>query len=391
MEWWREVGAAFQIFLDQYGLVAAFAVLLIEEAGVPVPIPGDFLMLLLGVQARQGLVNFWVAVAAMELATVMGAAFLYYLARVAGRTAVYRYGRFVRLTPERLDRAEKWIAGKGFTAVFLGRLVPGLRIVTAVACGVFRVPARVFMPAMALGALFYILVYTALGYFVGPSVLSLLEHVHLPLNLLWSLVPLALLVWWIAQARRGLRAADESDWIIEPQHHPRIGATAGLLATLGSTALVNVLVNIGSSFAWQAPGDLVHQTADRVASWLIRDAQPWPILIAIPAYLSVGVAWGAVYGWRGADRIPLPDLWRGVAFSFIPLVISVGVVFPLIGIGVIGTGAVGPVALASEAVRHVAYGAILGLTYPVLLARRRRQRAQETKPIDVVRPPATTP
>ena len=46
---------------------------------------------------------------------------------------------------------------------------PGLRIVTAVACGVFEVPFRVFFPAMSLGALLYILVYTLLGYFLRTT------------------------------------------------------------------------------------------------------------------------------------------------------------------------------------------------------------------------------
>src|SRR5689334_18385363 len=133
MDWWTNLRDAFNLFLEQYGLIAAFTVLLVEEAGLPVPIPGDFLMLLLGIQARQGLVPLWLAIVAMEVATVVGATVLFALSRIAGRNMVYRYGRYVRLTPERLDKAEKWISQRGFWAVFLGRLVPGLRIVTAVA------------------------------------------------------------------------------------------------------------------------------------------------------------------------------------------------------------------------------------------------------------------
>src|ERR671933_1393527 len=171
MDWWDEVRLAMAAFLDQHGLVAAFVFLLIEEAGVPVPVPGDFLMLILGVRARQGDVSLWQAIGVMEAATLMGATFLYAAARLAGRGLVYRYGRFVRLSPERLDRAEQWLKQHGTRAVFLGRLVPGLRIVTALACGVFEMPFWVFFPAMALGALLYIVVYTLIGYFPGPPVL----------------------------------------------------------------------------------------------------------------------------------------------------------------------------------------------------------------------------
>jgi len=58
------------------------------------------------------------------------------------------------------------------------RLVPGLRIVTVVGCGVFGVPFRVFLPSLALGAFGYILIYTLAGYFVGPEILALLACLH---------------------------------------------------------------------------------------------------------------------------------------------------------------------------------------------------------------------
>src|SRR5438477_1656212 len=177
--WWTEAGLATSSFLNRHGLLAAFVFLLIEEAGVPVPVHGDVLMLILGVHAREGIVELWQAVLATWAGTMIGSTFLYFAARRAGRDLVYRYGRFIRLTPELLDRTEQWLKKHGSRAVFLGRLVPGLRIVTAVACGVFEVPFRAFFPAMSLGALLFILVYTLLGFFLGPPVLSLLEKIHI--------------------------------------------------------------------------------------------------------------------------------------------------------------------------------------------------------------------
>src|SRR5438094_3338940 len=204
VDWWTEVGLATSSFLYRQGLLAAFVFLLIEEAGVPVPVPGDVLMLVLGVQARQGIVQLWQAIAVTWLGTIIGSSFLYFASRIAGRSLVYRYGRFIRLTPERLDTTEQWLKHHGSRAVFLGRLVPGLRIVTAVACGVFEVPFHTFFPAMSIGALLYILVYTLLGYFLGPPVLTLLEKVHIPFGLLGSLVPLTLILWWTFRARQEL-------------------------------------------------------------------------------------------------------------------------------------------------------------------------------------------
>ena len=91
---------------------------------------------------------------------------------------MHRYGRFLRLNPARLGRAEDWIRQGGWRAIVLLRLVPGLRIATVVGCGIFGVPFRLFLPALALGGFGYLVVYTLLGYFVGPEILAIPTQLH---------------------------------------------------------------------------------------------------------------------------------------------------------------------------------------------------------------------
>jgi membrane protein DedA with SNARE-associated domain len=371
MDWWTEFGLATASFLDRHGLLAAFVFLLIEEAGLPVPVPGDFLMLYLGVRAGEGRVPLWQAIVVMELATVLGATFLYVLARIAGRGVVYRYGRFIRLTPERLDGAEKWLKHHGSRAVFLGRLLPGLRIVTAVACGVFDVPARVFLPSMSLGALLYIVVYTLLGYYFGQPVLDLIGQIHLPFGLLGSLIPLGVLVWWTVRARQGLGRRATHSGRFEADVRLRAGALAGLLATVGSTLLLNVVINLAGNIAFNAPSTIVDRTVDRLAFAFARELQPSLLFIVIPAYLAVGVLWGTLYGWKVEAMLPVPYDWlAGLAFAVMPWLSSLLIVMPLLGIGFFGVESTGVVALIGETIRHATYGILLGLMYPVLRTRR---------------------
>jgi membrane protein DedA with SNARE-associated domain len=329
-------------------------------------------MLLLGVQARQGVIQLWQAIAVSEAGTIIGSTTLYFIARFAGRTLVYRYGRYIRLTAERLDQAEGWLQKHGFWAVFFGRLAPGLRVVTAVACGVFGVSFRVFFPAMCLGALTYIVAYTLLGYFLGPPVLGLLEQVHIPVGLLGSLAPLALLIFWIRRARQDLARSDGP--IHEParNQHLLAGAMAGFLATLGSTLLLNVVINLAGNIAFNAPGTIVEQTANRIAFALARDVQPLVLFVATPVYLAVGIAWGLGYGWFGVGLFPAdrPDWLKGLAYAAMPMLVSLLVVMPVLGLGFFGVGSTGPVALTGEAIRHASYGVVLGLIYPIFVSRR---------------------
>src|SRR5262245_37479930 len=372
MDWWNEIALAMGSFLDRHGLLAAFLFLLLEEAGVPVPVPGDFLMLYLGVRAGEGRIQLWQAIAVMEMATIIGATFLYAVTRLAGRSLVYRYGRYIRLTPERLDTAEQWLSTHGARAVFLGRLLPGLRIVTAVACGVFSVRARVFVPSMSLGALLYIAVYTLLGFFLGQPVLDVLDRIHLPLGLLGWLVPLSLLLWWTARARQGLgRRAARVVGTTDREQQLRAGAAAGALATIGSTLLFNVVINLVGNIAFTAPSTIVERTAEHLAVAFAQDVQPTLLFVAVPASLAVGVVWGAVYGaWIEPSLNVSSDWMAGLVFGVLPLLTSLLIVMPLLGLGFFGIGATGIVALVGETIRHAAYGTLLGLIYPVLRARR---------------------
>ncbi len=67
-------------------------------------------MLLLGVHASQGRVPLWQALLVKELATLLGATALYLLASRGGRALVFRHGRYIHLTPERLAQAERWLS-----------------------------------------------------------------------------------------------------------------------------------------------------------------------------------------------------------------------------------------------------------------------------------------
>jgi hypothetical protein len=264
---------------------------------------------------------------------------------------------------------------------------------------VFDVPVWVFVPAMALGALVYIVAYTLLGYFLGPPVLITLEGLHLPFGLLGQLIPLGVIIWWTVRARQALRRkvmmGPQPSGEFEREPRRRAGALAGLLATIASTLLINVVVNLAGNLAFQTPDTIVEQTATRLAIALATEVQPLALFLAVPAFLTVGVLWGALYGlveprWPRPD---LPDWGKGIVFAFAPLTVSLLLVMPLLGLGFLGVGATGPVALVGEMIRHATYGVLLGLMYPILRARRsvrvRPHSAADVPPVQAIESQAT--
>lgn len=146
-----------------YGVLALFALLLVEEAGVPLPAPGDTLIALAGAQPHRTLPYTLEVLGLSTLAVFLGSSALYWLMRAGGRSFLTRYGRYLHLSQQRLDRVEGWIVQRGTVAIILGRLIPGLRIPTTVMCGLSGVPYRVYAPSAALAGFIWSALYFLLG------------------------------------------------------------------------------------------------------------------------------------------------------------------------------------------------------------------------------------
>ncbi len=203
--------------------------------------------------------------------------------------------------------------------------------------------------------------------------LDFLERIHIPFGLLGSLVPLSLILLWTYKARQGLGRRTDTSLPVDRRQQLRAGALAGGLATIASTLLFNVVINLAGNVAFSTPGTLVEQTAARLAFAFARELQPLLLFIAAPAFLAVGVLWGVLYAVWVEPRLPRhwSDWLKGLVFAALPLTASLLVVMPLLGLGgFLGVGAAGQVVATGEFIRHAAYGVQLGLLYPVFRTRR---------------------
>ncbi len=376
MNWWELMSNAADAFLVSHGVLAAFVYLAVEEAGVPIPVPGDFLMLTLGVRARDGSIVLWQVIAAMEAGTVLGSTLLYLVARRGGRGLVERYGRFIGISSSRLDRAEAQLNRHGAVAVVLGRLLPGLRVLTAIACGIFSVPFRVFLPAMAAGGLIYIIGYTLVGFFAGPAVFGVIEALHLPVAVIGSGGPLLVILGTLILIRRGLPHPMPRPYLA-PWHRARVGLLAGILATAGSLWTLDLVVAVTGDLAWRLPNSALAEDMGELSRALARDATGGLLWLAVP--LVAGIGWGAVYAVWAEPRLPGRDVVRGLLFALVPFVVGGVLLAPLLT-QMRDVMQLAPVALLTEAARQLCFGLILGLGYPVLRARHRPEESRASDP-----------
>ena len=222
--------------LARHSFGAILLAVVIEELGLPLPIPTDVLIVFTGTTAGRNLPQLFALFVALSLASAVGGSGLYAVVRRGGRPLVDRFGRYVHLGPERLKRAEALLERGGWGAIALGRAVPGLRYATVVACGLCKVPYPRFVTAHVVGSSVYVGAFLALGAVFGPAVLA---RIHLPaatLRLLWLLLlavglPLLVFLW-------GCRVQGRS-WPEAPRAHLVGGVLLGSFA--GATALAATL------------------------------------------------------------------------------------------------------------------------------------------------------
>jgi membrane-associated protein len=184
------------------GAVAGIALLVPLEAGVPIPIPADLVMLAVGARVSAGDLPLWVAVLAFEGVAIAGTSALFLLARGPGHGLIRRVGPKIGLTVARLERATGLIERRGQPALAVGRTTPGLRTLIVLAAGATGLPARRALPALIIGSSIFLQLHLFLGYFLGSAALRALRAATGPALAVIAVAVAGAIVFWLARRRR---------------------------------------------------------------------------------------------------------------------------------------------------------------------------------------------
>lgn len=201
-------GRGLRHFFNRYTYLPGFALLYIEESGIPLPAPGDVFVMYVGIHIPRNIGAWLAAWLGLIVAVTLGATNLYLISRKFGTKLVHSsFGEYVHLNPERLAKAEQWFARWGVLAIIFGRHVPGFRVPITVAAGTFGVKYRVFAPSVAISTAIWAGVMLTLGITIGPR-LALLLRAHGQIYVVWGAIVLVLIVTlYIRQRRRAARTA----------------------------------------------------------------------------------------------------------------------------------------------------------------------------------------
>jgi membrane protein DedA with SNARE-associated domain len=166
-----DADASIGSLLRAYGYLAGFALIYIEESGLPLFIPGDAFLVYVGHRLPYNFPILFAAWLGFILAVVLGATNLYLLSRRYGRRLLeHRLAKFFHLTPARMDSAEHWFRRWGPWALIFGRHLPGFRVPLTVAAGILELPYRTFAISVAVSSAAWAGLFLTLGALFGNSV-----------------------------------------------------------------------------------------------------------------------------------------------------------------------------------------------------------------------------
>jgi membrane protein DedA with SNARE-associated domain len=145
-----------------------------------VPLPSEVIIPPAAYLAHTGKISLSLVgiVIAGTIGSWLGATLMYWAARTAGRPLVMRYGRYVFISPEKVEGAERWAAHYGSMGIFISRLLPVVRHLIGIPAGIVRMDYFKFSIYTLLGSGIWCAVLCWLGIKMGQDEKLMAGELH---------------------------------------------------------------------------------------------------------------------------------------------------------------------------------------------------------------------
>jgi membrane protein DedA with SNARE-associated domain len=235
--------------LNHYGYLAVAGLVLVEDFGIPVP--GETILIAASLYAGAGRLNVVAVGVIATLAAITGDNIGFAIGHFGGRALALRYGKYVFLTAERLDKAEYFFDRHGGKIIVAARFIEGLRQANGIVAGITGMHWKKFVVFNTLGAALWVGVWVTLGYLAGNHIITIYDQVtRYSLYLLIALVVLiaALIARWLLRrrARGRTRAASAAQASPEPSAPTGTAAASGVSASQKTEKTAEISASSGT-------------------------------------------------------------------------------------------------------------------------------------------------
>lgn len=154
--------------IHRYGYLAVAGLLLLEDFGVPAP--GETVLIAAAFYAGLGQLSLPLVIIIGIIGAVIGDNIGFAIGHFGGHPLVLKFGKYVFVTPERLDKTEKFFNRQGPKIIVVARFIEGLRQLNGILAGISEMTWPVFLLYNVIGATLWVGVWSAVGYFGGSHI-----------------------------------------------------------------------------------------------------------------------------------------------------------------------------------------------------------------------------
>ena len=179
--------------IGYYGIV----ILMTIESSF-IPFPSEIVIPPAAYLAYQGEFNIYLVILVGIAGSLLGALINYYLAYTLGRKIIYslankRFSKFLLISPEKLDKAEKCFLKYGNASTLIGRLIVGVRQLISIPAGFSKMNLKSFIFFTSLGSGIWIVILAFLGYNIGYNQ-ELFNKYYQEISLLFILLAVIVII-----------------------------------------------------------------------------------------------------------------------------------------------------------------------------------------------------
>jgi len=189
--------------IGSYGVWAVFILMVLESACIPVP--SEAIMLFGGFLAGQGKTTLFAVIVAGVAGNLVGSWIAYWVGLKKGRDWALQW-HWLHITPERLDKADRWFERYGSWAVLIARMLPIIRTFISFPAGVSRMPFWRFTVLTIIGCIPWVTLLAWLGLLVGDNWEAVQHKLHY-FDYAVALLIVAGIIWMLVRYRRRRAAA----------------------------------------------------------------------------------------------------------------------------------------------------------------------------------------
>ncbi len=184
--------------VDGMGYIGIFVMMFLESSFFP--FPSEVAMIPAGYLASIGKMNLIVAIIVGIAGSLAGALFNYFLALKLGRGFLLKFGKYFFISPQTIEKTEKFFQNHGPISTFTGRLIPGIRQIISFPAGLAKMDMKHFVLYTVLGAGVWVVILALIGYLFGANQAVAKEHLKEITIVVLGL--LGVLLWWYIKRKK---------------------------------------------------------------------------------------------------------------------------------------------------------------------------------------------